>query len=85
MYLLFLTEEDEEKDLLLGIPNVLLSKICHTIKFFKKKIEEEKKKESSFMHEGEKKSQKDTSFLHVELKKLYMMKYGTSTTDVAII
>ena len=60
-------------------------KYGYTIKFCRKKIEYEKKKELSFMHEGEKRVRMILSFSHVVLKKLNMMKCCTSTVDVTII
>jgi len=64
MHLLFLIEKEEEEDLLLGIPNIFIVKNMATqLNCAGRKFEDEEKKESSFMHKGEKKNEDDTLFL----------------------
>ena len=83
MHLLFLIEE--VKDLLLGLPNVFNNKNMATPLNFAEILKMRRRKNQASCMRGKRRVRMILSFSPVMLKKLYMMKCGKSTVDVAIM
>ena len=70
MHLFSFTKEEEEEDLLFGMLNIFIVKNMITPLNFAGRKLKRRRGESSFMHEGEKKSEDDALFLACNVEKI---------------